>query len=215
MTTSDQAIPEVTLEPTQAPEATPAPTAEPTPAPTKAPQKLTSDALEPPAPVATKVTQVAQKAVSRYDQLLANLQAKGQDETKIVINGLLNYAKKMDPKKPMSPAQGVMHQFELASTLRYALNAEPEVFKEAWQFILAFAKEHANGVFHIRHINRFPEQWQWGEEQLRAFLCIINIISLTADPQTRATGLKQVHLGRSMQVGFSERAQQNVLSFYG
>lgn len=215
MTTSEQQTPELTPEPTQAPKATPEPTVEPTPAPTQAPAKLTSDAIEAQAPVATKVTQVAQKAVGRYEQLLANLQAKGQAETKVVINGLLNYADKMDPKKPMSPAQGVMHQYELASTLRYALNTEPETFKEVWQFVLAFAKQHSNGVFHMRHINRFPEQWQWGEELLRAFLCTVNIITLTADPQTRITGLKQVHLGRSMQVGFSERAQQNVLSFYG
>lgn len=217
MTTSDNQ--EKPVEDTVVPDVAPEPTPEPTPVPTEAPVVLSADVLEKQVAEATKparvqVTQVAQKAVGRYEQLLANLEANGANETKTVINSLKKYADNMDPKKPMSPAQGTMHQYELCQTLRYALNTDPDTFKELWQFVLAFAHKHAAGVFSDRYIFRFPDQWQWSEEMLMAHQRLVNIIKLTANPQTRANGLKQVVLGRSMEVGFTNRGQQNILNFY-
>lgn len=208
----DTAAPEVspTPEATEAPVATPAPTKAPvvrnvTPAVRPTQQKATAD---------VQVAEVAQKAEPTFEETVAAFKKVALPVTQGLISSLEKYLDKMAPKKPISPAAGSLAQYELWLALRSVLGQDPDTFKQAWNLFLGFVNQHSKGCFNEYNAFRFADQWQWSTEELHAYQCLLNLSILTADPLTRSTGLKQVDLGRSTSIGFTETAKNNLIMFY-
>lgn len=209
-TTVPETTPEPTPEVTEAPVATPAPTKAPvvrnvTPAVRPAQQKAAAD---------VQVAEVAQKAEPTFEETVAAFKKVALPVTQGLISSLEKYLDKMAPKKPISPAVGSLAQYELWLALRSIMNQEPDGFKQCWNLFLGFVHQHSKGCFSEYNAFRFADQWQWSGDDLHAFQCTLNLAMLTADPQNRVTGLKQVDIGRSTEVGFTEAAKNNLISFY-
>lgn len=186
----------------------PPPTSKPAPTPQPAPQR--------PAPTVTP-TQPAAAPASSFSVQIENLKAKGSLSEKALIQALENYIEQMRPGKPVSENDGAHHQYTLWRVIHGLIHQiPPEEFPKHWNLLLSlFAQNQGEGqVFHDRYVFRFSEYWSRAEAELDGFQRVLNLIKLTADPQTRKLGLKQVSLDRTLSAGFTEDGRQKLLSFY-
>jgi hypothetical protein len=211
--------------PTEAPAPTPAPAA-PAPAPqvqVKAtPTPATSTPATPtpaapkPAPVVTP-TQPAPAPATSFDNIVADLKAKGSIAEKSLIQSLESYIAAMKPGMPVAEHDGAQHQYTLWRTMHSLIHqSSPEEFPKQWNLLLAFFFNNQNEgqVFHDRYVFRFSEYWNRHEDELNAYQRLLNLVKLTSNPNTRKQNLKQVSLDRTLSVGFTEDGRQKLLSFY-
>lgn len=166
-------------------------------------------------PVAPVVQDTSPAAPSDFEATVAKLKSEGTGAQKATILGIEQYIDNMKPGKPLQHHDGAMHQYRFWKLISHLLETAPqEEFRKLWAILLLHAKQHSEGVFADRYVFRFAEHWSQNVAELNAFQRIINIIRLTADPEKRAAGLKQVDLNRSMEEGFTETARQRLISFY-
>lgn len=150
-----------------------------------------------------------------FDKLLAELKLKGTSEEKSLIHTLETYVEKMAPGRPMNSTEGAQHQYTLWMALFNVIhNAPSSQFKSLWNIVLAFFKKHEKGALGECYYNRFSEMWKYDLRQLAAYQRLVNLISLTADPETRAVGLRQVNLDVTLSEGFSEDGRNRLIMFY-
>jgi hypothetical protein len=172
----------------------------------------------PKAPVQASKAEVKQapaKTPTTLDQLIQRVQESGNQTEKMVVEAIAQYREVMQPGKPVVPANGVQAQYRLWKFLSYLLESAPqEDFRRAWNVLLNMVHLHKDEIFGDRYVYRFSEEWTFFQEELSAYQRLLNILKLTANAQERATGLKQVDLNRSLEVGFSESARQRLVGFY-
>lgn len=155
------------------------------------------------------------KALEGFDALIAELKATGTSSQKALISSFEQYAFNMQPGKPMDSEKGAKHQYTFWKTIQHLVENSPEgEFNKLWSILLAYAHQHKSGVFGERYIMRFTEQWRQSEDELAAYQRIINLIKLTADPQTRAKNMREVNISRTLELVFSEQGRQRVGNFY-
>ena len=137
-------------------------------------------------------------------------------EEEQLIKGLEKYLEAMKPGSGIRGEVGVNQQYALWKLINEIINVSqtPSQFKTLWNILLKFADEHKEGVFNMRYINRFAEHWAWSREELLGYQYIVNLIMLTANPATRAIGLRQVDIHKSLSSGFNEEARQAIIGFY-
>lgn len=196
-------------EPAPAPvveETQPAPAPEPAPTPTVT------------AAVSTTVAQVENQqepAPTGFDALIAQIKESGTRAQKDLVNSLEHYMVNMKPGKPVNPDEGARHQYVLWKTITGITETAPvDEFKKLWSILLGYFNQYGKGVFHDRYVFRFSEFWQYDERQLAAFQRILNLLKLTANPKTRAMGLRQVDMNRTLADGFTEEGRQRIVGFY-
>lgn len=179
-------------------------------------EDLTTDTQEE-EEVATAPT-VTEKQVStstEFEQLIAGLENTGTEAQKQLIYSFKRYIAAMAPGVPTDGPVSVRHQYMLWKTISSVIENSPaEEFKKLWNIILAYFNTYKDGVFHERYILRFSEYWHYNIDELNAFQRIINVIKLTADPETRLKSLREVSLSRSLAEGFSEAGRTRLLGFY-
>lgn len=181
-------------------------TAQPTQAPTAAPVAE---------PVKTQTVKQVVAAQVGFADKIAKLKAEGTVAEKALIHQLEGYVQKMTPGLPVKGDQGALNQYSLYRTLLSTVNNGGQEFTALWNIVLAFFAEYQKGVFGSDYLFRFTEFWVKPQEELHAFLRLANIASLTADPKTRSTGIKQIDFHRSMEFGVESDGRQNLLRFYG
>jgi hypothetical protein len=120
----------------------------------------------------------------------------------------------MAPGIKMTQVDGAKHQESLWNLIKNVVNLDPEEFKKAWTLLLAFFNNYADGVFNDRYVFRFFEVVNLDPASIAGFQNILNLIKLTAEPSTRTVSLKQVDLEKTTNKGFTEKAKQNIMSFY-
>jgi hypothetical protein len=153
--------------------------------------------------------------VSEFTKSLEVLKKEGSASIKTLIDGFEKYISDMKPGTPMESDVGVLNQFYFWNIVHGTIEKTPrEDFKKTWNLILGFFKEHEEGVFSDRYVFRFLEAWQWDTDSLTCYQRIVNLIKQTADPETRAVGVKQVDFGRTLEVLLTEEAKQKISSFY-
>lgn len=201
---------------TAAPEVKP----EPAPAPKPAIQIKSAPTPQPapvrPAPTVVP-TQPAAAPASSFSVQIENLKAKGSLSEKALIQAMESYIDQMRPGKPISENDGAHQQYSLWRMIHGLIHqVPPEEFPKHWNLLLSFFSQNQGEgqVFHDRYVFRFSEYWSRAEAELDGFQRILNLIKLTADPQTRKLGLKQVSLDRTLSAGFTEEGRQKLLSFY-
>lgn len=160
------------------------------------------------------VEQCQDVILTEFDKLLASCR-EGTVAQQNLVAAIERYMDNMKPGKPIAPENGARQQFSLFKIIQGVVNnTSQEEFKKLWAVILAFFNEYKEGVFSDRYIFRFAEYWHHDPKDLAAFQRIINLIKITADPETRSVGLKQVDLTRTLEEGFSEEGRQKVVGFY-
>lgn len=183
------------------------------------PTQTKSNSKQQSTPTATKPTPAATPkqtapVVTPFSDLVANLVTNGSTSQKYVIGIINSYMNDMAPGIKMTQADGAKHQESLWNLIKNVVNLEPEEFKKAWAVLLAFFNNYADGVFNDRYVFRFFEVVNLDPASIAGFQNILNLIKLTAEPSTRTASLKQVDLEKTTNKGFTEKAKQNIMSFY-
>ena len=161
------------------------------------------------------VKEVIVPKTSSFDQKIEQLKTNGTQAQIQLINAIETYIIVMDPRDRISDDDGARQQYKFWKTIsNIAENISGDEFRKCWNILLAYFNQYKNDVFHDRFIFRFSEFWQWSEYELNGYHRILNIIKLTADPDTRDLGLKQVSLDRSLTDGFTDLARQKIINFY-
>ena len=161
------------------------------------------------------VKEVIQEVVSAFEAKIAAIRAEGTIAGKALVHAFDLYFETMLPGKPVDPETGARAQFAFWRALYTVIHSAPqEEFKPLWNLVLAYFNNHAEDIFHSRYVFRFSESWSGSAVELAAFQRLLNLIHLTANPQTRAVGLKQVDLGRSLGDFFTEEDRQRLITFY-
>lgn len=164
---------------------------------------------------AEKVEEVIQEVVSAFEAKVAAIRAEGTVAGKALVHAFDLYFEAVLPGKPVDPDAGARAQFAFWRALYTVIHSAPqEEFKPLWNLVLAYFNNHAEDIFHSRYVFRFSESWSGSAVELAAFQRLLNLIHLTANPQTRAAGLKQVDLGRSLADFFTEEDRQRLITFY-
>lgn len=171
-----------------------------------------------PAPVVTPVEPaVNTQPVTETSSAVAWLEQFAQTasiDARAIINTILSYVRDMAPGKTQTPESMQRQQVNLNSALSGAINRLDGEFKAVWGGILRLAHEHRDGVFHDRYVYRQLQNAPMNPTQRAFFERTINMIKLTADPQSRKAGLKQFDKDRTMQHGMTEAGRNRLLSFY-
>lgn len=171
-----------------------------------------------PAPVVTPVEPaVNTQPVTETSSAVAWLEQFAQTasiDARAIINTILSYVRDMAPGKTQTPESMQRQQVNLNSALSGAINRLDGEFKAVWGGILRLAHEHRDGVFHDRYVYRQLQNAPLNPTQRAFFERTINMIKLTADPQSRKAGLKQFDKDRTMQHGMTEAGRNRLLSFY-
>ena len=213
-------------------------TAAAAPAPTPAPAPVVETTTQPVAEVAaiaapveapvvfttTKAPVVAQPAeVTTLDALLVRAKAVAQE------NGLASvllverfktatdrYFTKVAPGQMLSEKDGAFEQYLLAEALIDFLKNENEALHRLlWNYYMLSVTKTFGKRYEM--LNRFlADEWTYGKERYDFLLGINNLILWTADPATRAVGIKKIDPKYRFKGAFwNETAQANMARFYG
>ncbi len=182
----------------------------PAPEPVKAPEPEKA-----PAPTAKTTTDTKVVEQGPLQSALDNIAENGTKAEKNLMFALNAYATAMAPGKPITAEEGSRRQYALLTALRSVIESAPEgEFKRLWNLVLAFAHLHKDGVFDGRYINRFAESWHRSVDELSALQRLINLITITADSETRSNSLKSFDLTRTLEFGFTDSARARLVGFY-
>lgn len=152
---------------------------------------------------------------NKDDQLLLDRLNQGSEKEKKLITRLNEYHQVMQ-HATVNEEDGIKQQVSLFNTLNEVLNkSESSEFRTLWSIVLLFAKVHRKDSFDSNMLTRYTYLWSLGEEKMRAFLNISNIIMLTCDPATRARNVKfQIDFSKSTERYYNADVTQKLISFY-
>lgn len=150
-----------------------------------------------------------------FDQLRAQVSALGQN----VLFTIEEYMEDMMPGKPMTHEVGVKHQVKLFRALDILINkASDEDFAKIYPAVLYLFHEHGDekqGVFSMMYVYRFPEYIPLSTVERETFYRWLNMLVVTANPQTRKETVGSLNWKHTLEVGVTEDAITRLQSFYG
>ena len=154
-------------------------------------------------------------SLTGFEAQIETLRTSGTTHQKNLISALDLYVLNMHPSVVVTEDEGARHQYNLWRALIFIIDQSPQdEFKKLWNIVLAYFEHYKQTVFHDRYVFRFSEFWQWSDDHLTALQRLINIIKLTSNQETRAKGLKQVDLNRSLDTAISDIGRQKLVNFY-
>lgn len=163
-----------------------------------------------------KIVEINVPVRSSFETSIDAMKARKIPEVSSLIVSMEQYISAMAPGKSMTPEHGNRQQELLASALFGVLNTQGDTFKLCWSVALAYFNEYKTSVFNERYVYRFSEYWTKEISVLSTFQRLINLMIVTADPETRAAASRQeVSIDKTLKVGFTDLARQNLLNFYG
>lgn len=150
-----------------------------------------------------------------FDQLRAQVSALGQN----VLFTIEEYMDDMMPGKPMTQEVGVKHQVKLFRALDILINkTSDEDFAKIYPAVLYLFHEHGDekqGVFSMMYVYRFPEYIPLSTVERETFYRWLNMLVVTANPQTRKETVGSLNWKHTLEVGVTEDATTRLQSFYG
>lgn len=152
--------------------------------------------------------------LSALSGTLEKAKAEATTVGKMALDQIAAYMDAMAPKKPQTPQTGVRHQVQLYRTLTMVINKLDSDFFLVWGAILKVFHEQKNGVFHETAVFRFPEHITLAPDDQKAFHRLLNLIKITADPQSRNAATRQVDFKRTLEFGVTEAGRVKLLNFY-
>lgn len=150
-----------------------------------------------------------------FDQLRSQVSALGQN----VLFTIEEYMDDMMPGKPMTQEVGVKHQVKLFRALDILINkTSDEDFAKIYPAVLYLFHEHGDekqGVFSMMYVYRFPEYIPLSTVERETFYRWLNMLVVTANPQTRKETVGSLNWKHTLEVGTTEDATTRLQSFYG
>lgn len=144
------------------------------------------------------------------------VRVNGTPSQQAIVAILDKYKKEMAPGVSQSGHDQATQQYYLWRGLVTVINQTPVVeFRDTWSIVLQYFYEERNGVFGENYVFRAADQWRWDLKLLTEFQTLINLMILTRDRNTRALGLKQVDINRTLGSSYTEQGRQKLLTFYG
>jgi len=150
------------------------------------------------------------EAVAQLQALQPSLTTAGQ----IVITQLIQYINEMRPKKPNPVPTQVRFQVMLYRLLTNTINRLEGDFNPVWSAILSVFHSQREGVFSERYVFRHQDNITLAKTEREAFLRLLNLIKVTADPRGRQAALKQVDHERTLQYSLTEDGRRKILNYY-
>lgn len=132
---------------------------------------------------------------------------------KLVLNAIQDYIDNMGPNKPVSQSTTSRYQISLFRNLMLMLDKVDDDFETVYSMILKQAHELRDGVFHEAYLFRAFDYMPISELERKQFQRLLNLIKVTADPQSRNLATKQVDFGKTLEP-FAESVKQKILTFY-
>ena len=158
-----------------------------------------------------------EKVLSALEKLISDATALTNNSVHLssFVTTLTMYVRMMAPGIIVTPADGAGYNRSLWMALSYLLEHVPaSEFRVIWSVFLGFFQEHLDRCFSPRYAYRFESHHQ-DEVQCQALHALLNLASLTCNPATRAEGMKQVSLEKTLSSSaFSETARQRLIAFY-
>jgi hypothetical protein len=145
---------------------------------------------------------------SELEQLLHNNVLGG-----VILAAMDAYEDIMRPKKPLVVAIAAQQQFSLYQTILRAAQDQQNFLKN-WTLILMKVHANPNKVYDLMYVFRHIDHMQGSKNDVVLYQRLMNLIKLTADPETRSTGLKQVSLEKTLMDVVSEPIRNNIMGFY-
>ena len=133
---------------------------------------------------------------------------------KIVIAQLEEYVAAMGPKAPVDAITGQTHQRKLYNSFLTALQAGNGEYMIAITVIMYFFHRYRNECFDLRLVYRFMDTIKLDATNRSAFQQLINLFVETANPATRARGLKAADLNKVVTFLPSNKCKEHLLAFY-
>lgn len=166
----------------------------------------------------TQVEVVQTRAVGNsFESRIETFRRDGTIAQKAVIATLDNYITAMAPNKPMGDIEGAREQYKLWKMLEQVLlSYNSEDFRVLWNIILMYFNQYSAhlDVFGLYNIYRFTYSWEHSPKDLEHFNKILNLITLTCDPNKRAAGLKKVSFKVMFKDDFPQEAVNRLSAFY-
>lgn len=180
------------------------------------PRFLRRTSLEQPAAVEPTVEKTSTaRAASPMDDLVAKFDAENDEILRPLVLTLRRYMNDMQPNTEVDDRATARSQSLLYMTLMDIVTRKSaQEFRKLWQFVLLVAHHHRDGVFDPRNLFRGASVWTREPESLDTFHALLNLIVATANPATRATGLKTVSLPQTVSRLKNEQAAQQLIAFY-
>lgn len=172
--------------------------------PVKAPVQLTP----------TPATKPVVAKASDFESMVKQLRASGTVAEKWLVEALERYVVAMTPRTPISSEVGLKNQLALWNTITRVLNEyEPSEFSKLWNILVAYFRQHKDGVFGIQYVLRFTDKWPMNRlEECTGFENMVNLLKATAN--NRNTVTKEVSIDKSVRECFSDVARGRLIQFY-
>ena len=153
--------------------------------------------------------------VDPEEQLILNKLESGTEKEKKLIKFLYEYREEMNTDADHGDAGNKMQLSLFNTYLGIITNTDSGEFRGLWSILLLFAKLNKSTVFRSDRINRYTYLWNTGEDKMRCFQFLNNIVLLTLDPATRARNVRyQIDFVKSLDKYFSNEDSQKLQSFY-
>lgn len=101
--------------------------------------------------------------------------------TEELARHLKDYAEKMGPKVMVPDQVGAANQQKLFRAIIKVLNMEGKAFSDNMNYLVAFVKQHRDGVFNERYINRFVKHIKLNKDEAVLFSRLTTLLIITAD----------------------------------
>jgi hypothetical protein len=144
------------------------------------------------------------------DRVLKTVPAAHQ----VGIQRLMEYATKMDPRKPIDPPEGAKAQVTLFRIIQNTINREETYFRQIFAAILAMFTHDKTGVFKEANVFRFMDNVALNETERKAFVRLVDMIKLLGPKDSRAVALKQVDMSKTLQMGLTDEGRRRILNFF-
>ena len=199
--------PEVVEQPSEAPQA---------PVETPKEEPVVQVVKAAPEPVQAPVEAPVEKSEysDNLTQILALLQQTKNASAINDVNELLDYTKRMAPNKTMTPEAGAANQAGLYSTILNIIDHSGADFSIAFSAMLCIFNEYKNGAFGGAYALRFMESVPLNSLKRKAFIKMVNLLSMTANPKTRKDAMRHIDLKREVLAPFSEESRMRIESYF-
>lgn len=150
-----------------------------------------------------------------FQNYINGLKHNGKSTTKTLISFVETYISAMKPRMPNPPKELARQQTHLWNGLRAFIDRadDEESFDEGMKVMVAFFREHNQGVFHEHYVFRGMPHMGLGAHELSDFQALVNLFKLLAGTNRRADAVRQVDMQRSFGRTYSDHQRTRMINW--
>lgn len=166
-----------------------------------------------PEPIVSPVAAPVSEYSDNLTQILAMVKQTNNAAVINYVNELMDYAKKMAPAQTMNSEAGAINQAGLYTTIVNIIDHSGADFRIAFSALLCIFHEYRNAAFGGAYVLRFMDSVSLNGARRKAFIKIVNLLSMAANPKTRKAALKHIDLKREILPPFGEASRMRIESY--